>query len=564
MSIYARRAAKTFAAQAPTAIARTNHSPPSHGSASLSSLPDSLSDLLRAGRSPSSKRRRKDELDARDFEVIRLNDTRTAGTASLLDAISGPAAGDAAREAARRKRVERSWRDLLSSLPAGNPIRDGAASALRNFERKESERRERLVAVLDDWRDRQAASEETEKGGGGWWRYFARFGKDKKASPKKIMAQQLDNEAELFKALGRCGVDLETVGNIVAGASSMMGSTSVAETDREDAGETEPKDQKDSDDGGAGCVYVLDFKGDTRASKTKELSQEISAVLSLPPSLRPSEVILRLKSPGGTVSGYGLCAAELRRIKTSGAALTVCVDEVAASGGYLAASVADRIYAAPLAAIGSIGVVASTPNVARRLGDEGVEVVQATAGKYKRTVTPWREPSEEELEKLQEDVDAIHEHFVRHVAEHRSDRIPDVREVATGEVWYGPDALSRGLVDDLLTSEEYIQRQIGEGRELFLVKKVSKGSSFSSLLRSGLNRGDSFLSGVGTWSLPMLRDATENSKLEVFQRSGLRMLDGGDCCERDIDEFVEHVASLPSGQRQALVKAVLQAHRKDQ
>lgn len=69
-------------------------------------------------------------------------------------------------------------------------------------------------------------------------------------------------------------------------------------------------------------------------------------------------MLLRLESPGGVVHGYGLAASQLQRLRQAGVRLTVAVDKVAASGGYMMACVADRIVAAPFAIIGSIGVVA--------------------------------------------------------------------------------------------------------------------------------------------------------------------------------------------------------------
>ena len=107
-------------------------------------------------------------------------------------------------------------------------------------------------------------------------------------------------------------------------------------------------------------VYVLDFKGDLMASAVRNLAREIDAVLTV---ARPEtdEVVLRLQSSGGTVTGYGLAAAEVSRLRDRKIKVTVSVDQVAASGGYMMACAADKIVAAPFALLGSIGVVAQVP-----------------------------------------------------------------------------------------------------------------------------------------------------------------------------------------------------------
>jgi ClpP class serine protease len=133
----------------------------------------------------------------------------------------------------------------------------------------------------------------------------------------------------------------------------------------------------------------------------------------------PNEVIMRVTSPGGTVTGYGLASAEMKRLTKAGIKLTVCIDQLAASGGYLMACVADQIFASPYAAIGSIGVVAQQPNFAERLDREGIEFITTTAGKWKRTVTPFSKPSEEDLAKQKEDIKMVYVQFADTVKRNR-------------------------------------------------------------------------------------------------------------------------------------------------
>lgn len=211
-------------------------------------------------------------------------------------------------------------------------------------------------------------------------------------------------------------------------------------------------------------TFVLDFDGDIRASAVEKLRREITAVLT---SATPEdEVLVRLDSGGGTVNGYGLGAAQLDRIKKRRIPLTVCVDRVAASGGYMMACVADRIVAAPFAMLGSIGVVAQIPNVHRLLKKWNIDVELLTAGKFKRTLTMLGENTDEGRSKFIEDIERIHAQFKSYVSEHRP-RL-DIERVATGEVWSGEDVIEHGLVDELGTSDDCMTRAC-EAREVLLV-----------------------------------------------------------------------------------------------
>ncbi len=202
-------------------------------------------------------------------------------------------------------------------------------------------------------------------------------------------------------------------------------------------------------------LYVLDYDGDVKASENDALRREIDAVLDC--ATKDDEVILRLTSPGGMVNTYGLASSELVRIRERGIHLTVCVDEVAASGGYLMACVAEKIIAAPFAYIGSIGVVMSLPNFNKVLKKYDVDYEQITAGKYKRTVTVLGENTKEGIEKTKSELEAVHLRFKAVVSRYRPSL--DIENIATGEHWLAEDALERGLVDEIMTSDDYIAKQ---------------------------------------------------------------------------------------------------------
>lgn len=209
--------------------------------------------------------------------------------------------------------------------------------------------------------------------------------------------------------------------------------------------------------GGAGGgarrrVFVLDFKGDLRASAVTALRDEVTTVLAV--ATARDEVVVRLENAGGAAHGHGLGASQLARIRAHGIALTVTVDRVAASGGYMMACVANRILAAPFAIVGSIGVFAEIPNVHRLLEARGVDVEEFQAGEFKRTVTVLGRNTDAGRAKLQSQIDAMHQLFKDFVAEHRPG--VDIEAVSTGEFWHGREALGRGLVDELKTSDDYL------------------------------------------------------------------------------------------------------------
>lgn len=213
-------------------------------------------------------------------------------------------------------------------------------------------------------------------------------------------------------------------------------------------------------------LFVLDFEGDIRASAVEHLREEITAVLQV--AERDDEVLLRLESAGGMVHSYGLAASQLHRLGERGVRLTAAVDKLAASGGYLMACVADRVVAAPFAIIGSIGVVGQLPNFNRLLKEKNVDFEMHTAGNHKRTLTMFGENSEEGRAKFRQELEETHGLFKDFVRENRS--ALDIEKVATGEHWYGSQALGLGLVDAVGTSDDLLVKAAGDKRQVYEVR----------------------------------------------------------------------------------------------
>lgn len=218
-------------------------------------------------------------------------------------------------------------------------------------------------------------------------------------------------------------------------------------------------------------IYVLNFHGDIRASAVSSLREEITAILTV--ATENDEVFVRLESSGGVVHGYGLGASQLMRVREKNIPLTVSVDKVAASGGYMMACVGSRILAAPFSIIGSIGVIAQVPNFNKVLKKHDIEYDQFTAGEFKRTVTMFGENTDEAKAKFREEIEDIHVLFKDFIVQHRPD--VDIVKISTGESWPGTRALEKKLVDELKTSDDYLLES-SKDADIYEIKYVSKKS----------------------------------------------------------------------------------------
>ncbi len=262
----------------------------------------------------------------------------------------------------------------------------------------------------------------------------------------------------------------------------------------EAAAEAEQADASAKADAGRKSrVYALTFEGDMDASKVSFLRHEINAVLTKAEA--EDEVVVRVKSFGGRVHGYGLAASQLQRVRERGLKLVVAVDQVAASGGYLMAAVANRVIAAPFAVVGSIGVVAEIPNIHRLLKKHDVDVEVITAGRYKRTLTVLGENTEEGRRKFTEEMEDLHSLFQEFVTDKRPG--VDLRKVATGEAWYGRRAIELNLVDAIMTSDEYLMQRCRDA-DVFEVRWMEHKKPWERVLaqvETGLKRLAAWLPG---------------------------------------------------------------------
>ena len=263
----------------------------------------------------------------------------------------------------------------------------------------------------------------------------------------------------------------EEMGNAIKG--SLMNAKELKKFNKDLSKDKKKKDKAERED----TVFVLNFNGDIQASEVEKLKQEINAILLSDSDCK--EVVLRVESGGGSAYAYGLCAAELKRLVDNDINLTVCIDKVAASGGYLMSCVASKIIAAPWAIVGSIGVIAQLPNFHRLLQKNSIDFEMHTAGAFKRTLTTLGENTEEGREKFKSDLEDLHIIFKNFVKEQRPQVDTDI--VATGEVWQGEEAVKVGLVDSLETSDNYLVNLSKEAKlfEIEFIEKKSLSEKFA-------------------------------------------------------------------------------------
>mmetsp|Transcript_9652 Transcript_9652/g.19014 ORF Transcript_9652/g.19014 Transcript_9652/m.19014 type:complete len:774 (-) Transcript_9652:165-2486(-) len=270
-------------------------------------------------------------------------------------------------------------------------------------------------------------------------------------------------------------------------------------------------------------LYVTRFPGDVSASQVAQLREEVTGILR---AAQPGdEALLILQSGGGTVTGYGLAAAQLLRFKAKDIKLTICVEQVAASGGYMMCCTADRIVASPFAVLGSIGVISEIPNAYERLKQEGIEFQTITAGKFKRTITPTKKVTKEDVLKSTEDINSILRLFKEFVHSQRPQL--DIENVATGETWFGEDALAKGLCDELGTADDVLLEFVDKGYDVYEVEYKPTPEGVGGLLAGlpgsssgvGGNTRKSNSSNVGGWRgvlRSVIRGVVSDVKEEVM------------------------------------------------
>lgn len=233
-------------------------------------------------------------------------------------------------------------------------------------------------------------------------------------------------------------------------------------------------------------VIIMDLtKLDTSLSQLDRIRDQVSFLLCQEridttkriTSSETIEVLVLLESSGGSASDYALAAQQIRRLgQHPGVNLTIAVDKVAASGGYMVACTAGKnsLLASPFAIVGSIGVIGQTLNIQKALKDFGVTPLVFRGGKDKAPVGLIGDVTKEGVSKVQEMVDDTHRAFKRHIVESRPSLSDSIDKIATGRVWIGYEALEAGLVDRLISSDEYVEERISQGARILRLVSIAR------------------------------------------------------------------------------------------
>ncbi len=302
--------------------------------------------------------------------------------------------------------------------------------------------------------------------------------KDKQETTGEIIVKKLNNEVEGYKEtiLDACFEEIEREKEKKREKKSFKSSKKELKKSLKQGTVIEHKNN----------CFVLSFIGDRDATDTDKLAKEITAVLAV---AKPSdEVVVKIESPGGSAHCYGFGASQILRVKEHNIPVTICVDKVAASGGYMMACVGDKLISAPFAIVGSIGVVAQMLNINKILTKNDVEVEHHTAGEFKTTLTLLGKNTKEGREKFQEQMEEIHILFKDHVKEYRPQL--DMKEVATGEFWFGKQAIHKGLVDAIQTSDAYLMNKMTDHNVYSIAykPKLKMSDKLSSAFSSSVNK----------------------------------------------------------------------------
>ncbi|MFK7836360.1 MAG: S49 family peptidase [Sulfitobacter sp.] len=178
---------------------------------------------------------------------------------------------------------------------------------------------------------------------------------------------------------------------------------------------------------------------------------------------KPVAVALEVNSPGGSPVQSSLIGARIRRLAEEKEIPVIAfVEDVAASGGYWLAAAADEIYADTSSVVGSIGVISASFGLDKFIESYGVERRVYTAGKSKSMLDPFRPENPDDVARLKTLLEDIHVNFKDHINARRAGKLPEDRDLFTGEVWLGQKATELGLIDGIGHLRPMMQERFGD------------------------------------------------------------------------------------------------------
>ena len=198
-------------------------------------------------------------------------------------------------------------------------------------------------------------------------------------------------------------------------------------------------------------------------------------------------VALMINSPGGSPTQSSFIADKIRSLANKKKIKVYAfVEDVAASGGYWLACVADEIYINENSIVGSIGVISPSFGFVQMIKKLGIERRVFTSGKSKSFMDPFKNLKSEDVKRLKEIQEEIHKNFILHVKKNRGKKIKSRdEEIFNGLFWVGNSSIKLGLADGIGNIEEVMKKKFGqktkikiiEQRKSFLQKKLSSSIS---------------------------------------------------------------------------------------
>jgi protease-4 len=203
----------------------------------------------------------------------------------------------------------------------------------------------------------------------------------------------------------------------------------------------------------------FDYNQDTKlfSPEKKDARYYINLLDDLEKDDSVKGILLIVNSPGGDVVASEKLARKVEEVAKK-KPVVVYVEDLCASGAYMASVPADYIVAEKHSIVGSIGVIMGTMHYYKLMEKLGVNVTVIKAGKYKDIGSPYRPMTDEEKEYLQKMINSMYIDFVEWVAEHRNLTINETLKIADGKIYTGEDAVKVGLVDEIGTEEDALNK----------------------------------------------------------------------------------------------------------
>jgi protease-4 len=281
------------------------------------------------------------------------------------------------------------------------------------------------------------------------------------------------------------------------------------------APQLQPYQEKVFEGKGRPKIVIIDINGfiSEKDKAGGQLSKgKSSTVTEVKESLQKAEadndvagIILRINTPGGSVSASDIIHHEILRFKErKNVPVYSCITGMGTSGGYYIAAATDRIYAHPAAITGSIGVILMKFNVEGLLGKIGVQETTFKSGGMKDILSPFRPSTPQEEKLIQELVNQLQGRFLQVVQQRKGNQLsrPQLEAIADGRVFTASQALDAKLIDNIAYLDEVIE-EVKKSKNLKEARIVGyfRPGNYKGTIYSGSPDDSSVLGMLGLTSL---------------------------------------------------------------